>query len=147
MGRPSRYNEKLAETICERIAEGESLRRICEDPGLPNRSTVHEWLRREPVFSDQYARARELQADHYADEIIEIADTEPNPQRARVRIDARKWTAAKLRPKKYGNRRVVEHKGDIWHRLQAMSNEELDRFISADDDEVLRLAANCTTGP
>ena len=55
-------------------------------------------------------RAREKQADFYADEIITIADTEPDAAIARVRIDARKWTASKLRPKVYGDR--VKHSGD-----------------------------------
>ena len=63
-----------------------------------------------------------------------------------MRIDARKWTAAKLHTK-YGSHQVVEHKGDIWHRLQAMSNDELDRLIEADDDELLRPAGDCTTRP
>ncbi len=58
----------------------------------------------------RYARAREEQADFYADEIITIADTEPDAAIARVRIDARKWTASKLRPKVYGDR--VQHGGD-----------------------------------
>ena len=48
-------------------------------------------------------------ADHYADEIIEIADKTTDPQKARVQIDSRKWIASKLKPKKYGDRQTVEH--------------------------------------
>ena len=64
---------------------------------------------RRPEFSEQYARAREVQADVLADEVIEIADTEPDPNRARVMIDARKWLAGKLRPKKYGDHLKLDH--------------------------------------
>jgi hypothetical protein len=62
------------------------------------------WLALDAEFAAQYARAREEQADYYADEIIEIADTAEDANLARLRIDARKWKASKLRPKKYGEK-------------------------------------------
>lgn len=105
-GRPSSYTQKLADKICKRIAEGESLRKICDDSAIPSITSVRRWLADEKRadFRLQYACAREEQADFYADAIIEIADTEPDPQKARVRIDARKWYAGKLKPKKYGDK-------------------------------------------
>ncbi len=66
----------------------------------------------------RYARARGEQADFYADEIITIADTEPDAAIARVRIDARKWAASKLRPKVYGDK--VQHGGDPGQPLHAV---------------------------
>jgi hypothetical protein len=105
--------------ICERIAEGQSLRAICADEALPNKATAFRWLAACPEFRDQYAHAREAQADTFADEIVEIADdgkrdyvaTEDglvvdhdHIARARLRVDARKWAASKLRPKKYGDK-------------------------------------------
>lgn len=72
--------------------------------GMPSFSTIKAWLAQDSEFSAQYARAREGQADTLADELVEIADEEPDPQRARVRIDARKWYASKLQPKKYGDK-------------------------------------------
>ena len=90
--------------VCRRIAEGESLRRICETPGMRSVPTVLRWIGDSPAFAEQYARAREAQADGFADEIVQIADTEEDPNRARVRIEARKWVAGKLRPKVYGDR-------------------------------------------
>ena len=90
---------------------------------LPVQSTVYEWLLRHPLFAEQYARAREEQADTNADEILEIADEMPpeyTDEKGRTtldqtyimwqknRIEARKWTAAKLRPKKYGDRVALE---------------------------------------
>jgi len=128
MGRPSEYAEEVALTICARLADGESLRKICSDDDMPNRATVFRWLAAHESFSDQYARAREAQADTLADEIVDIADDgqgdtyidadgkERTNQdviaRSRLRVDARKWVAAKLKPKKYGERVTQELTGE-----------------------------------
>jgi hypothetical protein len=97
---------------------------------MPSQALVYVWLNKKPTFLEQYTRAREEQAETHADEIVAIADETPitTPvydrdgevidikldsayiQWQRQRIDARKWTAAKLRPKKYGDR--VVHAGD-----------------------------------
>jgi hypothetical protein len=110
MGRPSGYSEKVVGTICQEIMAGKSLRTICAMEGMPAASTVYAWLRQYPEFSDTYAHAREIQADMLAEEILEIADSDLDPNRARVMIDARKWLASKLRPKKYGDRVELDHK-------------------------------------
>ena len=125
-GRPTKYNQDTANLICMMLSEGMSLRQILKADTvgkLPAQSTVYEWLIRHPLFQEQYARAREEQADTNADEILEIADEHPPEytdekgrtsldvtyiQWQRNRIEARKWTAAKLRPKKYGDRVAVE---------------------------------------
>jgi hypothetical protein len=125
IGRPSDYNPTTATIICSRIAAGESLREIVKTDGMPDRRTVYSWLMQHEEFLSQYNRAREEQADTYADEIIAIADEQPEIiavidkktgaliehkldnaflQWQRNRIDARKWTAMKLKPKKYGER-------------------------------------------
>ena len=129
IGAPSTYSQHIATVICIRISEGESLRQILKDDGMPAQSTVYEWLMRHPVFTEQYTRAREEQADSLADEIIAIADEQPEvvvvtDKRTgaviehkldsafllwqKNRIDARKWTAMKLKPKKYGDRVALE---------------------------------------
>ena len=113
MGRPSDFTQELADEICRRIAEGESLRSICEPEGMPAPSTVCLWVVSNASFSEQYARARDAQADHYADEIVSIADTEADPAKARVRVDARKWVASKLKPKRYGEKVELEHGGSV----------------------------------
>lgn len=99
-------------TICERIAQGESLRAISADIGIPA-STVCEWLSKDAAFAEQYAHAREAQADTLADEIIGIADSEGDPQKLRLMVDARKWVASKLKPKRYGDKVDVEHSGAV----------------------------------
>lgn len=98
----------LMTRICARISKGESLTKICKEKGVPDFSTIMRWLADSDELRDQYAGAREASADFYADEIVEIADTEADPNRARVRIDARKWCAAKLKPKKYGDRTTLD---------------------------------------
>ena len=108
MGRPSKFTQALADEICERIAEGISLRRLCLEDGMPEPRTVSKWLEKDEAFHRQYALARERQADTYADEIVAISDEEPDPARARVRMDARKWYASKLKPKRYGDKLGLE---------------------------------------
>ena len=127
MGRPSSFTQDMADTICTRIAEGESLRKICGDDWMPERVTIYRWLAADPDFCNQYTRAREDQADTLADEIIAIADEQPEViavlnkhgeliehkldnaflQWQKNRMDARKWTAMKLKPKKYGDRQIL----------------------------------------
>jgi hypothetical protein len=77
---------------------------------MPGLKTVMQWLARYPEFAQQYAQARQAGADALADEIIDIADNrELDPQDRRVRIDARKWIASKLKPKAYGEKTELTH--------------------------------------
>jgi hypothetical protein len=133
-GRPSDFSEEIADEICELISEGKSLRKICQSDDMPSRVTVNSWLKKgdkgeEPFksFLAQYVRSREEQADYYADEMIEIADESSNDttqdfrgkdicnnewvNRSKLRVDARKWLASKLRPKRYGDRTHQEISG------------------------------------
>ena len=111
MARPSNFTQDVADHICDRLAEGESLRSICREPAFPNKSTVFRWLAANETFRDQYARARESQADAIADEILNIADEAEDAAKARLQVDARKWLAGKLRPKIYGDKVSTEVTG------------------------------------
>jgi hypothetical protein len=73
-GRPSSFTQEIADEICERLVEGESLRKICRDDHTPNVATVCRWLASNEGFREHYAHARALQADTLADEILDIAD-------------------------------------------------------------------------
>jgi hypothetical protein len=131
VARPSDYSVKVTIDICSRLAAGEPLVHICRDDGLPDVSTVYRWLAVHEPFRDLYAIAREDQADTLADQIIDIADTpllgvvtktdeEGNVETTesdmiahrRLQVDARKWIAAKLKPKKYGDKVEQTHVGD-----------------------------------
>lgn len=104
MGRPSDFTPEIANAICERIAVGESLRAICAEESAPDKATVFRWLASNQAFRDQYTHAREMQAETYADEMVAIADEAKDANLARLQIDARKWKASKLAPKKYGDK-------------------------------------------
>jgi terminase small subunit-like protein len=134
MARPSRFSKKLATAICDRIAEGESLRSVCRDQEMPDKATVFRWLYKREDFRDQYARATAARADAMAEEIIEIADTpvigerseegvnadgefsrtvrEDAIQHRRLQVDTRKWIMARMQPKKYGDKIEQTHRGD-----------------------------------
>lgn len=144
IGRPSGYTKEIGDEICDRLSDGESLRAICRDDHMPNKSMVFRWLYEFQSFRDQYARAKEEQADSLADDILDIADDGRNDtyiddegnkkvdfdaiQRSRLRVDARKWIASKLKPKVYGDRIQQEISGTL--AVEQMSDEELDRKIA-----------------
>lgn len=153
-GRPTDYNEEKAAEICERLASGESLRSICLDEDMPVRSTVFRWLSHHDEFSIQYTRAREEQADAIFDEILDIADDGRNDwmekngsdgeslgwqfnaeaaRRSQIRIDARKWMAGKMRPKKYSDKLEVAHSGKVDGNMTvtvSLSDEELEKIAA-----------------
>ncbi len=132
-GRPSDFTSAVADAICERLADGESLKSICSSEGMPHRATVFRWLGAHAEFRDSYARAREAQADALFDEILDIANTPLTGEKTKVdkdgnvvemtkadmiehrrlQIDARKWIAAKLRPKVYGDKLDVDVTGAL----------------------------------
>lgn len=119
-----RYSIEVADRICKRIANGEALIAICRDDDMPSRICFQEWvLADKDGLAIKYARARDLQADHLAEEILEIADDARNDwmakhgddavgwelngdhvRRSDLRINARKWYASKVAPKKFGER-------------------------------------------
>lgn len=104
LGRPSSYTQEIGDKICEGIAQGNSLVRVCNALDI-DYSTVYDWIKKHPDFADNYTHAREAQADYLADGVLDIAD-DSNLQAddRRVKIDARKWYAGKLKPKKYGDK-------------------------------------------
>lgn len=129
LGRPSIFSQEIADAICEALISGKSLRSICESDDMPPASTVCTWLTQSEAFSEQYARAREAQADTLADEILFIADntqegtkvketekgvetwTGDMIEHRRLQVESRKWIAAKLKPKKYGDKFSAELSG------------------------------------
>jgi hypothetical protein len=139
MGKPTEFSQAVVDAICERLADGESLRSICSGDDMPSRASVFRWLSDETrqAFRDQYAHARDAQADALADEIVDIADDSAldivkggkygdqervNAEvvaRARLRVDARKWVAAKLKPKKYGDKIEAEVNHNLSPEAQA----------------------------
>jgi len=130
--------DKLAaigiEAICERVADCETLQSIADSAGV-SKGTLIVWL---DAYADQYARAREAQADKLAEDILAIADdgandtymTENGPAtnhdviaRSRLRVDARKWLAGKMAPKKYGDKTTIA--GDAENPLAILTMDQI----------------------
>lgn len=133
-GRPSTFTEAIGDAICQRIADGQSVREICSDDDMPHMATFFRWLAKDEhkELREQYVRAKEAQAEFMADEINHIADDGSNDwmerfdkegnsigwtlngehvQRSKLRIDSRKWLLSKMLPKKYGDKIQTELSG------------------------------------
>ncbi|MHC2241118.1 terminase small subunit-like protein [Bradyrhizobium elkanii] len=118
--RPSEFADEIFDEICDRMANGQGLRKICEDPEMPSRQTFLRWIEKDTGRQAKYQTAREALMDWYAEDIVEIAwdsskDTikdgkgEPKANhewinRSRLKVDTLKFLMAKLHPKKYGER-------------------------------------------
>ena len=156
-GRPSIYTPELAAQICAHIADGKSLRAIAALDGMPHQDTIMAWLDgSKPAFSEQYARAREAQADKLAEEALQIADdgrsdtyldAEGNEktdneaiQRSRLRVDTRKWLASKMAPKKYGDKMAIGGADDLGP-VQTVTKE------MTDAERAVRLARAINDNP
>jgi hypothetical protein len=136
--RPKIYTPELGRAVCNRIAtSSRSMGRMCREEGMPALHTIFEWFDTQPEFLQSYARAREMQADYLAEECLDIADEQHIGEKTttsmkeglkitredmlghrNLRIDTRKWFAAKMRPRKYGLTKV-EVAGDPDHPLGA----------------------------
>jgi hypothetical protein len=131
VARPSEFTEAIADALVEHIADGKSLRTFCLlSTEMPNKATVFRWLEKNESFRLRYNFAREAQADVLADELLDLADTLQMGTKTKVtdkgtetwegdmiehrrlQIETRKWIAAKLRPKKYGERVHQELTGE-----------------------------------
>lgn len=147
IGRPMLYKRETAEEICRRLGNGESLVYICQDKEMPSEETVYNWLRginceETSLFLKMYKRARKNQGDAYADATVKIADDldriEDNQQSeffgsflsaktrvAEVRIKARQWHAARLRPRKYGDQLTTNNKTKLDAKLDLTNAEDV----------------------
>jgi hypothetical protein len=120
MSQITEFQEEQFHTVCERMAEGETLSAICKDGDLPSRTTFLRWVRNDDSRKRAYQLARQAQADFYFDQIKDLAfdgarDTITNDRgsavcdhewigRSRLKVDSLKWLASKLDPIKFGDR-------------------------------------------
>jgi hypothetical protein len=123
-GRPSSYSDEIARAICDRIADGETIRSICADPGMPAKATVFRWRDRHKEFREHYAIARELLLDDLLFQMVEVADDssgdyvqktradgkvvwvedKANLARSRLKLKTLEAVVARMMPRKYGKR-------------------------------------------
>lgn len=140
-GRPTIRTEEIIDAILNGIVEGRSLTSILKsDDKFPDYCTFMRWLDKDAELSQKYAKAKEVQADYLAEELLEISDDGKNDwmevhdpdnpgwkfngehyQRSRLRVDTRKWIASKLKPKKYGEK--------IQNQLTGPEGEKLELII------------------
>jgi hypothetical protein len=108
----STFTQALFDRICDMIADGKSVREICELKGMPARCTFREWCNRTPELKAQYDAAYREGEKAIFDDIVYIADTDPDPRRAKVRMEAREWTLARRNRKEYGDKVTNELVGE-----------------------------------
>ena len=120
-GRPSLHTPELECELLDRLSRM-SMVKVCDMPDMPARSVIYRWMDDIEGFQDKYARACDERADHRAELIDDIAERclsgEVDPQAARVAIDAHKWTASKLKPKKYGERLDLGNAGGTPFKIE-----------------------------
>jgi hypothetical protein len=126
MGRPTLYTKELASEICELVAcESKGLKTLCkQNSHWPDRVNIYRWMKKYPDFRIAYAQAKEFQIEALVDEILDIGDDASKDdlirvnkngeeiktcnnewvQRSRLKCDNRKWLAAKLCPRLYGDK-------------------------------------------
>lgn len=130
--------EDLFKEVCEITASSNmGLFNICYQMGVSYRA-MRYYMEITKDATAKYARAKEDQADYLADEMLEISDDssddvlrvkkvvdqetgkeiflqEENKEftnRSKLRVDTRKWIAARLKPKKYGDKIDVTSNGE-----------------------------------
>jgi hypothetical protein len=108
MGRPSTFTQERAKEIVDHISGGGHVSKLVEQGIVPNTTTLARWMRQHEDFREAVARAQEERAELWADQLIEIADTDEDPQRARVRIDARWKVIGSLLYRRYGVKQQVD---------------------------------------
>lgn len=120
-----KFSNQLFDDICEVITTSSiGLAKICKEYGV-SYGSFYSWMRQNDELVNRYTRAREMQADYLAEQILEIADDSSQDElntdfgvienkefvnRSKLRVEARKWIAAKLKPKKYGDK--IDHTTD-----------------------------------
>lgn len=143
-GAKPKFTKELFYSICDEIASSDKgLATICKSHNI-GPVTFYNHIKEEgnEELLNIYMRAREMQADFMADQIIEIADFTtkdtihveneaggydmPNHEwinRSKLRVEARKWIAAKLKPKKYGDKLDLTSKDE---KIEAITKIEVE---------------------
>lgn len=132
------------------ICAGGHLNGFCKLHGFSYTGML-EFIHADSSRSEMYARARQERADLLADEIVEIADEECTTVKAskhgsaddgegetevvfdavavarnKLRVDARKWVASKLKPRVYGDK--LELSGEIGTPTKLSDDQLLERL-------------------
>lgn len=120
-GNPKYDIPAIFATICDEVAQSRSLGKILQAEGMPTYTAVMQWMKDNSDLAEMYARAKEAQADYCADELLELSDdlNIPADQKKHM-LDTRKWIAAKLKPRVYGDRIDISGKIDHEHSVSSL---------------------------
>jgi hypothetical protein len=128
-GVPLTYTEELGEEICLVVAtNGKGLEELCRrNKHWPNPNTIYEWRIKVKEFGEKYMKAKSLQVECLVEQVLDISDDRSSDSfindegkvvrdnvsvnRARLQVDTRKWFAARLAPKLYGDR--IQHEAEV----------------------------------
>lgn len=141
-GRPSSYSIEIADKICERMIEGETIAEICTDEAMPSRRTVYDWHDAHPEFRTRCARAREGMADAFEARmqgvIEKVESGQLPPDAARVVVSNLQWRAAKAAPKAFGDAVNLKHSdpdgGPVQHTVQT-DRDMIAQFLTPQQTE------------
>lgn len=110
--RPTKKTPEVIERLLTGIADGQTLRALCREEGMPNWRTVYDWIEADAELAAQVARAREIGFDAIAEDVFDIADgtraISEHVQLSKMRIDTRLKLLACWSPKKYGSKATVD---------------------------------------
>lgn len=132
------YNRAIADKICMMLARGMTLSAISRTEGFPTRLTMRRWvLRDHDGFKERYETAYRLGLDEMADQILDISDDgtrdykagpdgrqvpdQDHIQRAKLRVDSRKWLLSRRLPKEFGERVQQEVSGPDGGPIQSIT--------------------------
>ncbi len=129
-GRPREHTDEDLAAVIELMAQdGISLKEAAAKSKVPYKG-LYWRIAKSAALSRLDARAREVFADAQVERMNEIAQDEPDVQRARLLCDNIKWYAARVLPKKYGDRQQLEHSGEIAGNGRDMSDREFGRRVA-----------------
>ena len=108
------FDNDIVGRICDHLSSGGSIASICGSEGIPSEPTIYREMGRNEEFRKKIDVARANQQEYEADQCVKMADeaTAEDWQVVKLRIWARQWRAAKLAPKKYGDKQSIEHSND-----------------------------------
>lgn len=110
MARPGHYVKRTGDMICERIALGDTLEEAIASVGYlaPSQKAFWKWIDTNEAFREQYERARQMQADKLADEMLQHARSVIKAPKSagayKVSAEILKWQAEVRNREKYGSK-------------------------------------------
>lgn len=110
-GRPTLYTPELAQEIHNRIVQGASIPKLCDQDDMPGRTTLWQWMQDNAEFANILARARKARAHFSVEQMLDIADeaTPEDWQVKRLKIESIKTYAKLADPETYGDK--IAHTG------------------------------------